>query len=222
MMLPACRAAAGGGSGLVRAFSLIELLVVIAIVAVLAVLASMSISGMASSSAMAEASAQVRGAIESARQSAVATGTYHYVGLHSTDDPPAFDIASFRSLNGPLPVGTHALANSTDVEWVGKRISVEGAAIRDMPTDLLRFEALPTDQQLDDAGKTSDTNLKFSVTSGGQTILFDRVIEITPRGQIRVPGGAAASAIKVFLSPRSSAPSLVWVHADTGFVEEFR
>jgi len=217
--IPSRKSASGASR---RAFSLIELLVVIAIIVALAGLASVSLTSVASNSAMAEASAQLRGTIETARQSAVATGTYHYVGLRSNNDPLEFEVVTFRSLGGALSHDTHTSPDSALVEQAGRRTLVRRTAIEDAPPELSRLETRPTDQQLDAAGKTSASKVKFKVTSGGTTGDFDRVIEITPRGQVRVPGDTAAAAIKIFLVPRGTAPSLVWVHADTGFVEEFR
>lgn len=218
-------------------FTLVELLAVIGIIAALMGLATLSMQGLSERDRAAEAVEQVRGALELARQTAVATGTHCYVAM-GDDGGGTLLVQAVRSLEGEVVSGSHDLVNQSDppgFDFLGNLARSGEVDVVDAIADTSKFLSLPDSAYLDAATTTGpDGNtISFTVNDPNRTDdpTLDRVVAFSPRGAALVPGKSGVQAIKLFVVPSAGdAPSaneearaaLVWIHAATGQVEVYR
>jgi prepilin-type N-terminal cleavage/methylation domain-containing protein len=101
-----------------RGFTLVELLVVVAIMAIMLSILIMSISGVKGSRDLGKATYDIQGVLEQARTTAMATGTYTWVGFFE-EDPSTPGTAG----TGQVVISVISSAAGTNLDPVGSPVA---------------------------------------------------------------------------------------------------
>lgn len=171
--------------GLRRGFSLVEILVVIGLIVLIAGFSSSALRGLAEGNSQQKALIGIAAALEGARQSAVASGTYTWVAMRSEPDKNqnVITVATFASKDGTR--GPSVL-DEANVKLLSKVERYESVKLED---------AVPSGTRLDlpnvNGSPKSPSESVFSPNSNDlppdyKNTSFDWVVVFTPRGEAAV------------------------------------
>lgn len=212
-----------------RAFSLIELLLVVAVIGTMATLVTPAIGDSSRRARFNRALAAVSSELEMAQQAAIAGSTYAWVGFAANDNKPM--LVSARSLEGSGPsaaqidlTDTSANAKATQI---GRVQVLENVVLTNSLADSGSYTGLPEAFSTAKTVDASTIQLKAR-TSGSSGQIFNWVVEFNPMGEatVRTASGATpVEGIKLVIVPSAnsspSAPELrqagaVWIDGISG------
>lgn len=174
-------------------FSLVELLVVIGLIVLIAGFASSALRGIAEGNSHQKALIGISSALENARQSAVANGTYTWVAMSNERDPESrqnvVTVATLASKDGTRG---SSVADPSNVRLLSKIEKFESVVLDDDPPSSSRLRlpnvnsvpASPSESQFQPDSK--DLSNDYS------KLQFNWVVMFTPRGEAVVDANPAS------------------------------
>ena len=201
----------------VRAFSLIETLMVAAVATVLMTLVIPSMSSIRGAQSFTRVGADIEATLEQARSYAMANNTYVFVGFAEVDGVQSESVRPQQPGTGRLLVGVAASKDGTrGYEVANPGSSWSGAANLVPLSKLRRFDGVhladvlpsPTAdmQPVADSSKlgqvTVTTPFDWPIDGGQKVCTFSRVIQFDPQGSATIPSGDELSRwLEVALRP---------------------
>jgi prepilin-type N-terminal cleavage/methylation domain-containing protein len=182
--------------GRVRAFTLLELLIVISIIGVLLVLIAPAFTTIKSGGDVTSAAYTIKGALDTARTYAKANNTYTWVGFAGSIGPNTspdlitgqVELAIVASKDGTNLWSANNSLPADKVTQVGKMITLNNIHIGDtgIPqnngTEFESRETVDSDHRI-----STSANTPYPFTVQGTT--FNKWIQFSPRGEALVHGG---------------------------------
>ena len=178
-----------------RAFTLVELLVVISIIAALSVIVIPAVSSMSAADDVNQAAARIENVLSEAVSFAKANNTYVRLGFYESkplaSNPTAVD-------NEITLLLIYSASGRSDTD-------VENQAEWPMLTKAITFRGVSLDSSLGistDSVLTTTSFASFSRSIAGQTLAFNKQIQFDPSGTARVESNTVSRAIKIGLASR--------------------
>lgn len=168
-------------------FSLVEVLVVIGLIVLIAGFSSSALRGIAEGNSHQKALIGISAALEGARQSAIANGTYTWVAMSSERDPQSnqnvVTVATFASKDGTRGP---SVASSSNLKLLSKVEKFESVVLDDNPPsssrltlpDLISSPASPSQSGFSPV-KSDSTDLAADY----RKLTYNWVVMFTPRGE---------------------------------------
>jgi prepilin-type N-terminal cleavage/methylation domain-containing protein len=193
-------------------FSLVELLVVLAIIAILSSILVVSISGLKGSRDLAKAAYDIQGVLDQARTSAMASGTYTWVGFFE-ENPANQGTAG----TGQVVICVVSSADGSKLYTSSSPISQLPSASLNQVSQLMRIPNLHLDTlaasaiparptppaAVDQVGNTSFANtpsFTFPLT-GTAKYTFTKIIQFSPQGDATRIVDAPTQLIEIGMRP---------------------
>jgi prepilin-type N-terminal cleavage/methylation domain-containing protein len=219
-------------------FSLAEVMTVMALISLLSVTVGPNIGKLAMGGSFQRALIDTSGAFEKAREYAVASNGYVYVGFTKPDTKGEIYGAIFAAKDGSTGgVSDLTSGRSHRVEATGNEslalldrvFKLEGCALAD---SLPANNALNGNPALEDAASSLSSGDRFECDAGAAgSLTFERVIQFTPQGEGRV-ARTLSQTVQAVLVPLKGDPakqladsvgaSVIRVAALTGRINVYR
>lgn len=174
-------------------FSLVEILVVIGLIVLIAGFSSSALRGIAEGNSQQKALIGISAALEGARQSAVANGTYTWVMMSSERDPESnqniVTVATLASKDGTRGL---SVASPSNVKLLSKVEKFESVILDDNPPSASRL-TLPNVNGMPASPSESQGPLESNDLSADHTKLtFNWIVMFTPRGEAVIDANPAS------------------------------
>jgi prepilin-type N-terminal cleavage/methylation domain-containing protein len=193
----------------VRAFTLLELLIVVGIIAVLLVLIAPAFTTIKTGGDVTSAAYTIKGVLDTARTYAKANNTYTWVGFAGSIGPNQqenvtgqVELAIVASKDGTNLWSANDSLLPAKLTQVGKMITLNNVHIGDTGVPQNNGTEFESRASVDDDHRISTSaNTPYPFTVQGQT--FNKWIQFSPRGEALVHGGgfSIVKAAEVGLLP---------------------
>lgn len=171
-----------------KGFTLIELLVVIALMALLVSFSGPLVSSLNSAGSVNRSVREISSYLEQAQAYAQSNNTYVWVGFHEKPGKPSVTIMAVAGTTGAV----------TDISGASTRRALKRPQeFENLRID--RVDGLPAMPSAEDV-MTSEIST-FSHKVGADTVIFDKVIQFSPQGGVRIKPTAISRWIQIGLQP---------------------
>jgi prepilin-type N-terminal cleavage/methylation domain-containing protein len=183
-------------------FTLVELLVVIAIIVILLGASAALVPSMLHGNQMNEDVTTLQGILEEARETALASNTYVYVGFtgpNATSPADGMSVIVFESQDGTDAAngfGNVTFPTTPDVQILNRIQRLPGVQIADVGDAAINYAGLPASNtapvSLVGWPTSSNSNLQWVFTTTN-TLTFNYGFEFTPNGEAKVTSSPTAN-----------------------------
>jgi prepilin-type N-terminal cleavage/methylation domain-containing protein len=177
-------------SSLHQGFSLVELLVVISIVGLLTSISVPMVATLTGAGSMTRTISDLAGYLENARAAAMANNTYVWVGVEEADDQQKLVVSAVIGKTGQRS----DLNNSNEYVALNKPQIYENVGLGES-LNLVGKESEA--DSLSSGGSLGD----FTQNVSGKPTKFDRLLEFSPSGQVKIVKDTPSRWIEIGLQP---------------------